>query len=258
MENVNESHDKPPTTNVETSSPSLQTELDPSKNKPQAMNRSKVWLHFTKVIPIDKEKPKATCNYCNKMLGCHWRHDTSALKNHLTYNCPTSPLRDLKKSNVPKGQTLLQQSFKKMSKSGSCHTTQLGFVKYDLIKIRKLVVQYFIIEELPLRHVESCGFRELINGIEPRFNSPCRITLQKDCMKLYEEEKLKLKASLRGKRICIATDTWTSLQNLNYMVVTASYIDSSWRMHKKIIKFNLISSHKGENIGRMLENTLIE
>jgi len=42
------------------------------------------------------------------------------------------------------------------------------------------------------------------------------------------------------------------------MIVTASYIDSSWRMHKKIIKFNLISSHKGENIGRMLENTLIE
>jgi len=42
------------------------------------------------------------------------------------------------------------------------------------------------------------------------------------------------------------------------MVVTASYIDSNWRMHKKVIKFNLISSHKGENIGRMLENTLIE
>jgi hypothetical protein len=67
-----------------------------------------------------------------------------------------------------------------------------------------------------------------------------------------------LKAYLGGKRICITTDTWTSLQNLNYMVVTASYIDSDLRMHKKIIKFNLISSHKGENIERMLENTLIE
>jgi hypothetical protein len=59
MENVNESHDKPPTINVETSSPSLQTELDLSKNKPQAMNRSKVWLHFTKVTPIDKEESKS-------------------------------------------------------------------------------------------------------------------------------------------------------------------------------------------------------
>jgi len=148
-----------------------------------------------------------------------------------------------------------------MSESSSCNTNQvnqLGFVKYDPIKIRKLVVLYFINEELPFRHMESCGFRELIDVIKPTFNLPYRIALQKDCMNLYEEEKLKLKAYLRGKRICITTDTWTSLQNLNYMVVTASYIDSDWRMHKKIIKFNLISSHKGENIERMLENTLIE
>jgi hypothetical protein len=222
------------------------------------VNRSKAWLHFTKVEPIDKEYPKAACNYCNRRLACHWGHGTSSLMNHLTFNYPTSPLRNLEKSNVPKGQTLLQQSFKKMSESSSCNTNQLGFVKYDPIKIRKLVVQYIIKEELPFRHVESCGFRELMNGIEPRFNLPCRITLQKDCMKLYEEEKLKLKVSLKGKRICITTDTWTSLQNLNYMVVTASYIDSNWRMYKKAIKFNLISSHKCENIGRMLENTFKE
>jgi len=159
MENVNESQDKPPTTDVETSSPSLQTELDPSKKKSQAVNRSKAWLHFTKVEPIDKENPKASCNYCNRRLACHWRHGTSSLMNQLTFNCPTSPLRNLEKSNVPKGQTLLQQSFKKMSESGSCNTNQLGFVKYDPIKIRKLVVQYIIKEELAFRHVESCGFK---------------------------------------------------------------------------------------------------
>jgi hypothetical protein len=49
----------------------------------------------------------------------------------------------------------------------------------------------------------------------------------------------------------------TSLQNLNYMVVTASYIDSNWRIHKKVIKFNLISSHKGEkywkNVGEYID-----
>jgi hypothetical protein len=177
---------------------------------------------------------------------------------HLTSNCPTSPLRKSGKSNVSKGQTLLQQSFKKMSKSASSNTNQLGFVKYDPIKVRKLVVQYFIKEELPFRHVESSRFKELMNGIEPRFNLPCRITLQKDCMKLYEEEKLNLKAFFRGKRICITIDTWTSLQNLNYIVIATTCIDFGWRMHKKIIKFNLISNQRNENIGRMLENTLIE
>jgi hypothetical protein len=46
-----------------------------------------------------------------------------------------------------------------------------------------------------------------MNGIEPRFNPPSRNALQKDCMKLYEEEKLKLKKVLSGKRVCITTDT---------------------------------------------------
>jgi len=214
------------------------------------VNKSLVWLHFTKVEPIDPVNPKAACNYCNRMFACHWRNDTSTRMVHLE-KCPTSPLR---KSDIPKGQTLLQSSFKKMSEEGSTNsnTNQLGFMKYDPIKIRKLIVQYFIKEELSFRHADSDGFRELMNGIEPRFNLPCRITLQKDCMKLYEEVKLNLRAFLRGKRICITTDTWTSLQSLNYMVVTANFIDSDWKMHKKIIKFNLISSHKGENIGRML------
>jgi len=87
----------------------------------------------------------------------------------------------------PKVETLLQQSFNKMSEGASSNTNQLEFVKHDSIKVRKLVVQYFMKEELPFRHVESSGFKELMNGIEPMFNLPCRITLQKYCMKLYEE-----------------------------------------------------------------------
>ena len=41
--------------------------------------------------------------------------------------------------------------------------------------------------------MESDGLIKLMNGVEPRFKLPSRNTLQKDCMKLYEEEKLELK-----------------------------------------------------------------
>jgi hypothetical protein len=87
------------------------------------------------------------------------------MRAHLFSNCLTSPLR---KSNIPKGQTL-QQSFKKMSEGASSNniTNQLRFVKYDPIKVRKLIVKYFIKEELSFRHVDSDGFRELMNGTEP-------------------------------------------------------------------------------------------
>jgi hypothetical protein len=68
-------------------------------------------------------------------------------------------------------------SFKKPPGGGS--SNQLGFKKYDANSIRNLIVRYFIKSELPFRHVESDGFKELINGIELRFKVPCRITLQK-------------------------------------------------------------------------------
>jgi len=246
---VDDNSETPSTANVESLAPSQQSQC----TKPN-VNQFIVWSHFKKVEPIDKENLKAMCNYCNRLIGCHYkRNDTSAMMNHLTSNCPDSPL---KKSKLPKNQTMLQMSFKKPAEGGSGN--QLGFMTYDSNNIRNLIVRYFIKSELPFRHVESDWFRELINGIEPRFKVPCRITLQKDCFKLYEEEKLRLRAFLSGKRVCITTDTWTSLQNINYMCVTASFIDSDWTIHKKILKFNQILNHRGETIGRMIESALTQ
>lgn len=54
-------------------------------------------------------------------------------------------------------------------------------------------------------------------------------------------------------RVSITTDTWTSIQNVNYMVVTAHFLDSDWKLHKRIINFCAITSHKGEDIGMVLE-----
>jgi hypothetical protein len=69
------------------------------------------------------------------------------------------------------------------------------------------LTEYFIESERPFRHVESPSFKKLINGIEPRFKLPCCVTLQKDCLKMYEREKHVLKGFLRGRRVCLTTDT---------------------------------------------------
>jgi hypothetical protein len=124
------------------------------------VNQSIVWNHFKKVKPINKENPKVMCNYCNRLIGCHYkRNDTSAMMTHLARNCPYSPL---KKSKLPKNQTLLQMSFKKPVEGGNGNP--MGFMKYDSNNIRNLIVRYFIKSGLPFRHVESDGFRELNLG----------------------------------------------------------------------------------------------
>ncbi|CAA7023974.1 unnamed protein product [Microthlaspi erraticum] len=57
--------------------------------------------------------------------------------------------------------------------------------------------------------------------------------------------------------VCLTTDTWTSIQNINYMCLTAHYVDESWNLKKKIINFCQIFSHKGELIGKMVERCLL-
>jgi hypothetical protein len=38
---------------------------------------------------------------------------------------------------------------------------------------------------------------------------------------------MKKKLMMAGQRICLTTDTWTSIQTMNYMVVTEHFIDPS-------------------------------
>ena len=57
--------------------------------------------------------------------------------------------------------------------------------------------------------------------MNPKFVAPSRITVAKDISKLYDEEKKKLKNVLQPCRINVTSDTWTSIQNMNYMRMTA-------------------------------------
>lgn len=61
-----------------------------------------------------------------------------------------------------------------------------------------------------------------------------------------------------NQRVCLTTDTWSSLQRINYMCLTAHYIDSDWKLNKKILNFCAITSHKGKDIGWEIEKCLKE
>ncbi|CAA0813976.1 Unknown protein [Striga hermonthica] len=79
-----------------------------------------------------------------------------------------------------------------------------------------------------------------------------------DMWSLFCEEKAKIKSIIGDLRVSITTDTWTSIQNINYMVVTVHFIDSDFHLHKRVLNFCKITSHKGEDIGRCLEEKLVE
>ncbi|KAH0766902.1 hypothetical protein KY285_002773 [Solanum tuberosum] len=85
----------------------------------------------------------------------------------------------------------------------------------------------------------------------PNFELPSRVTVARHCLKIYQEEKEKLKKLVKNQHICITSDTWTSLQNLTYMVVTAHWIDDEWNLQKKILNFFQTPDHKGETIAKV-------
>jgi hypothetical protein len=82
----------------------------------------------------------------------------------------------------------------------------------------------------------------------------------KDCVKLFMSKKEKLKAMFMttGAQVCLTTNTWTSVQKLNYMVIISHFIDSDWNLHKIILNFCLIPNHKGDTIGEKILPCMLE
>ncbi|GJZ78692.1 zinc finger BED domain-containing protein RICESLEEPER 2-like protein [Tanacetum coccineum] len=135
------------------------------------------------------------------------------------------------------------------------------FVSHALqASFRRALAYMLIVDELPFKFVEGKGFKHFLNATQPLFHTPSRITMARDCMKLFLEEKKKVGVQLRGNvgRICLTTDTWTSLQRINYMCLTAHYIDNDWVLRKKVLNFFPIFSHRGVDIGKAVEMCLLK
>lgn len=45
-------------------------------------------------------------------------------------------------------------------------------------------------------------------------------------------KKAKIMSVISDQRVSVTIDTWTSIQDINYMVVTAHFMDSDWKLHK--------------------------
>jgi len=101
--------------------------------------------------------------------------------------------------------------------------------KYSEKIIRETLCEMIIVDEMPFSTVDKMGFKKLFKVLEPRFRLPSRYTLMRDCIKLYmrTKETMKTKFLKTSQRVCLTIDTWTSIQNMNYMCITGHFIDPS-------------------------------
>nr|XP_025680231.1 zinc finger BED domain-containing protein RICESLEEPER 1-like [Arachis hypogaea] len=189
-------------------------------------------------------KPAATIV---KKYACNSSsHGTTNLHKHLRI-CTKNPHKQ-----VEKGQKTVALG-SQFEDDPNTVTTKL--VNFNQEETCLALANMIIVDELPFKFIEAQGFRQFMSKAQLRFKVPSRWTIARDCMALfrYEKEKLRNLLSENCQMVFLTIDTWTSIQNLNYMCVTAHYIDESLTLHKKILNFGLITDNKGETIGRTLE-----
>ncbi|KAK2654954.1 hypothetical protein Ddye_008006 [Dipteronia dyeriana] len=129
---------------------------------------------------------------------------------------------------------------------------------YNEEKCREALARFVLLDESPFKTVEGKGFKYMLGVFEPGFHVPCRTTIARDVLQLYVDEKKKLKDFFvrNQQRVCLTTDTCTSIQNINYMCLTIHFVDSNWKLQKKILNFCPISNLKGNTIDKALETCL--
>ncbi|EOY21887.1 Uncharacterized protein TCM_014044 [Theobroma cacao] len=61
----------------------------------------------------------------------------------------------------------------------------------------------------------------------------------------------RLLRSCPGK-MCLTTNTWISIQRINYICLITHFIDNDWKLQKRILNFCPITSHKGKAISKAI------
>ncbi|KAF7831479.1 zinc finger BED domain-containing protein RICESLEEPER 2-like [Senna tora] len=179
-----------PGSDAATTAASTPANVSGSKRKPP-VPKSSVWDHFVK-LPLEETngEPRAKCKYCkDHTYACDTsKHGTTSLKKHLL-KCKGYPYRAQEKK-----QNML--AFLQPSGSGGLGPNLVPYT-YNQEECRKALAEFVICDEQPFRVVEGHGFRKYSNRLEPRFPVPLRVTVARDCYKLFIEESKKLKAFLK-------------------------------------------------------------
>lgn len=191
----------------------------------------------------------ATCIYCNKKVKARQdKNNTSSVKNHFL-KCKMNP------ANIKYDQTCI--NFPKVGTVADVNASNNWH--FDAKKLWATIVDKFIIDETSFLEIDKPGFRKMCKvGFHPSFNLPGRHTLANDVMKRHESlrESLRKFFSTKSQRVSLTSDCWTSNQKVNYMSLTAHFIDDSFRLQKKILSFVQVDSHKGDDLAFVVENSL--
>ncbi|KAG6424929.1 hypothetical protein SASPL_115352 [Salvia splendens] len=207
----------------------------PASRKRKHVVRSDIWKEFDRVVEDSIQKGK--CKRCETLIAADpknngtsamWKYHASCLKKH-----------EAEKNQTPLSQDELRQDIQERGRYALC--------------------RMIVLDEQQFRFVERERFRLFCRDMLPNFKIPSRYTIRSDCVEMFLEKRELLKLVFSGpdmSRVSITTDCWTGVNNTSFICVTSHFINKEWRLHKKIISFFDITSHKGDDIAKVLIKAL--
>ncbi|KAJ4971285.1 hypothetical protein NE237_004384 [Protea cynaroides] len=193
------------------------------------------WFKLVDPKDCSDGKPRAQCTKCGQLfMADSSKNGTSSLNSHMK-RCPKRDNKDIR-------QMFMQSSSGKLTSRN---------LKIDLNVVHEMVLNLVIKNELPLKFVEYEGFRKLMLYLNPDYIPISRNILLSDIQNIFKKEKNTIREAIKSSagRVSVTIDLWTSISNDKYMTLTAHFIDRSWVLHKKLIKFTvLIPPHSDADI----------
>ncbi|KAL7586992.1 hypothetical protein Lser_V15G37966 [Lactuca serriola] len=223
---------------------------EPTNNTEQPIKRRKkksmVWEHFT-IETVGLGCRRACCKQCKQSFAYSTGSKvagTSHLKRHIAKgSCPVvlrnqqqqdplSPFTPIQKV-TPDSAIPTTDAPKRRYRT----TTNFPFVGYDADTCRQEIARMIILHDYPLHIVEHPGFMAFIRNLQPRFEMVNFSTVQGDCIATYLREKQRIQNLIEGMpgRICLTLDLWNSCQTTGYVFVTGQFVDSDWKIHRKLL-----------------------
>ncbi|XP_028053431.1 zinc finger BED domain-containing protein RICESLEEPER 2-like [Camellia sinensis] len=198
---------------------------------------SQAWKEFTEVVLLDG----------TKKAQCHWSKTQFTI--HVT-GATTQVLRCYKFWGV----TL---SF---STIGSDSVTNVFSLTYDHAKVREAASHMILYHEYPFMKMEHVLFNKFMRTATPYWQKISRAIAKNDCVSTYDIQKKKLKALMKNvNRINITIDLWKLGKKIQYMVITAHFVDDDWQLQKRVLNFcNVPPPQIGVIIADALHKCLVE
>lgn len=191
------------------------------KGKGKGKRRSWVWEHFN--IFDEDDMVLSRCIHCQeKVYRAESNLGTSNQSNHLK----------------------ICDAYKKLKCSQSLS-------KFDQKVYCALWARAIICHAYPIQIVEHVRIRELHEYLNPNVRHVSRNTILKHCRREYDAQKLILSKVLSELpcRISFTCDVWSACTSRGYIVLTAHFVNSNWKLQSIILSFRYFPPpHNGKDI----------